>query len=118
MSGSAIMDNTQIRVRGTLAEDARNYVNPNGSAGVIVLVGPAATDSVAVEAHRYYGKGPAAQIAAASAAQHMRRGCRVTVHAAGWRVRADRLVLTEVSHIEHQPVVPARATLINEELHA
>jgi hypothetical protein len=107
-----------IRITGALAEHARHYVNPNGSAGLTLLLSGAGPDSAQVEAHRFYGQGPAAQIAACSAARQLRAGSRVTVHAAAWRIRRDRLVLSAVSHIEHHPAPARRATSVNEELSA
>jgi hypothetical protein len=96
-----------LRLTGTLGCDARAYVNPDGSA-LLELQLHQGVNSLAAVARKFYGTGAAAQIAAHSAANHLRAGARVTVHAAGYDIRhrpTDHLVLLQVDHIEHQPVV-------------
>jgi hypothetical protein len=61
----------------------------------------------AIEVRRHYGKGPAAQIACANAAHHLRSGARVTVHADGLQIvlgAHPHVRLLGVDQIEHQPV--------------
>jgi hypothetical protein len=110
---------TQLRLSGALGRDAHALVSPDGYAFLDLEIHQASTlaANVAAGCRKCYGYGATAQIAARSAAQHLRAGSRVIVHAAGWELRwspSPHLWLVGVDLIEHQAVVPVRRALERE----
>jgi hypothetical protein len=97
-----------LRLTGTLGRDAEARTATDGTAWLCIELHQGC-GSIAAAARRCMGTGPAAQIAARSAASHLKAGSRVTVHAAGYDIRhqpTDHLVLVGVDHIEHQAPAP------------
>jgi hypothetical protein len=104
---------TQLRLAGALGRDAHALVSPDGWAYLDLEIHQTSAHqaNVAAGCRKCYGYGAPAQIAARSAAQHLRAGSRVIVHAAGWELRwspSPHLWLVGVDLIEHQAVVPVR----------
>lgn len=97
---------SNVRITGYLTQRAEARTSPDGMAWLeLDLHGPDGMHGI--EVRRHYGKGPAAQIAAANAAHHLRSGVRVTVHADGLQVvlgAHPHVRLLGVDQIEHQPV--------------
>jgi hypothetical protein len=89
-----------MRLTGTLARDARSFTLTDGTAVLEVLVHQPSMCCTAL-ARRQVGNGFAAQFAARNSANHLKAGQRVTVHAAGFDIDRDQLVLVGVDHIEH-----------------
>ncbi len=97
-----------IRITGVLGRRAEAHISPDGTAWLSIEIHQTG-GHIAVSARRCMGKGPAAQIAARSAANHLRTGVRVTVHAARFDIAhspSPHLVLLDVDHIEHQAAAP------------
>lgn len=95
-------------LRGALIADAEVRIGTDGSAWLCVQVsqGPA---SVPASAMQRLGDGPAAQIAARSAARHLRRGTLVTVRARACDIALTpqpHLVLTGVDSIQYPLPLP------------
>jgi hypothetical protein len=99
------VNGSNIRVYGFMAEDAQLYVSPSGQAEVGVRVVQADPRRGIAVGRFNYGHGYAAQHAAAASARHMRKGEIVTVHADGWRIDGNRLVLLSISLIAY-PTAP------------
>jgi hypothetical protein len=102
---------TTIRLTGTLGHDAMAYTGRAGDAWLRLEIHQA-LHNVAAVAHRCYGAGPAAHIAAHAAARHLRQNARVTVHAERWHIGLVAghpcLELDGVTHIDHQPAIAHR----------
>jgi hypothetical protein len=110
---------TALRLSGALGRDARALVSPDGWAYLDLEIHQTSTrpENVAAGCRKCYGFGAPAQIAARSAAQQLRTGSRVIVHAAGWEIRwspSPHLWLVGVDLIEHQAVVPVRRAMERE----
>lgn len=82
-----------VQLTGTLTADAKMTTGADGSAWLALDIGQAALDTQA-QARWCFGKGHAAQYAAARAAKRYRRGARVCVHA-----RAFDTALTPEPHM-------------------
>jgi len=92
-----------MRLTGTLLRDARSFVTSDGAAILEVTVSQPSMCCAAL-ARKRVGSGFAAQFAARNTANHLRAGARVTVHAAGFEIDRDQLVLVGVDHIEQHDV--------------
>jgi hypothetical protein len=93
-----------LRLTGTLARDAEPRIATDGTAFVYLEVHQD-KGIIAAAVRRRIGQGPAAQIAARSAAAQLRAGVRVTVHAAGFDIAyspCPHLLLLGVDHVERQ----------------
>lgn len=90
---------SNLRITGTLAEDARAFTAPGGGAVVRVLLQQPGEKDL-VRAVRQVGTGNAAQYAAQRSALLLRQGTTVTVHARWLRRKRGALELVHVSHIE------------------
>ena len=94
---------TAIRITGTLLRPAHSATATDGSAWLDVELAQATPHTAPCVAKRWYGNGPAAQLAASNAAHHLKRGAQVTVHAQTFDIRLSphpHLVLWGVDHIE------------------
>lgn len=81
----------EVVITGTLLQDAEMRLLASGAAVVTVLVGQRA-DCPPVCAAELYGVEACSQVAAASKARAMRRGCRVELRGQGLRIgRTARL---------------------------
>lgn len=89
---------SEIRVEGQLVRQARRAMEPNGTAWLLLEVAPAA-DGTEAHARWRMGQGEAAQHACSRAASRMKPGTQVRIKAAGWRIKARRLELTDVSDV-------------------
>ncbi len=106
-----------VTIRGALIDDAECRTSTDGAAWLFVQVsqGPA---SVPAHAAQRLGTGPAAQIAARSAARHLRRGLLITVRARACDIALSprpHLVLTGVDSIQYFVPLPRHEPQPNDE---
>jgi hypothetical protein len=82
-----------ICITGVTARDTYYTVAPDGCTRLHVEVHTGEREHAVARAVRLVGQGPAAQVAAANAAWHLRKGRRVTVYGAGLDLLHGHLVV-------------------------
>ena len=97
-----------IRITGITARDTHYTVAPDGRTRLHVEVHTGETHHAIARAVMLVGTGAAAQIAAANAAHHLRRGRRVTLYGGGLEVLNGRLIVTSDVRIQPDDAVANR----------